>query len=77
MNYEYALIVVDEAAICFIRVVLVGYEDLTFDFSVCILMSGCFRARGQLNLLDVLTGTGFGLLKYQGQCLIFCLVIET
>ena len=40
----------------------VGYEDLTFEFSVCILMSGCFRARGQL---DVLTGTGFELLKYQ------------
>ena len=69
MNYEYALIIVDEAAICFIRVVFVGYEDLTFDFTVCTLMSGCFRARGQLDLIDVLTGTGFGLLKYQANAL--------
>ena len=67
MNYEYGLIILDEAAICFIRVMFVGYEDLTFDFSVCTLMSGCFRARGQL--IDVLTGTGFELLKYQANAL--------
>ena len=56
MNYEYAHILLEEAGICFISVMFVGYEDLTSDSSVYILMSRCFRAR--VKLADKVTGTG-------------------